>query len=148
VTNPATAPVLFLNVNDPGRIPFQRTVSVLCASGLTCLGNAGAPVPNGHRLVVQHASLSVGTSTSATKVFFTLAKAFSGSLTQFPLAVSPGIGEGVAAIDQPILVYYDQGEQPTFVLFADGAGLFSFSTINLSGYMLDCSIAPCAAIAQ
>src|SRR5215469_12132909 len=32
VTNPATAPVLFVNVNDPGRIPYQSVAANSCSA--------------------------------------------------------------------------------------------------------------------
>jgi hypothetical protein len=51
VKNPATAPVLFLNVNDPGRIPYQSRQD---CSGPLNSGNCSAswpPVPANHRLV-------------------------------------------------------------------------------------------------
>ena len=54
VTNPATAPALFLNENDPGRIPYQSFQGVPC-SAVPCIASFPV-VPANHRLVVQHFS--------------------------------------------------------------------------------------------
>jgi hypothetical protein len=39
VVNPATAPALFLNVNDPGRIPYQSQQLCPAGSGSACQAN-------------------------------------------------------------------------------------------------------------
>src|SRR5262249_59509234 len=59
VTNPATAPMFVLNVNDPGRVPYQSVVSGngnSCVVQNLCLG-VFPTIPGGHRLVIQHASM-------------------------------------------------------------------------------------------
>jgi len=51
VANPATAPALFLNVEDPGRVAYQSVAAGNCSSG-GCFAGFSL-VPANHRLVIQ-----------------------------------------------------------------------------------------------
>ena len=63
-----------------------------------------------------------------------------------PVPILSDATQPVAVVDQPVLVYAE-GSQTPFVSFtAIGATLLQGS-IAVSGYMLDCTIAPCAPIA-
>jgi hypothetical protein len=54
---------------------------------------------------------------------------------------------GTGSFDQPVLLYADAGDQvEAFLVGASGA--FGGAFVLLTGYMLDCTIAPCAAIAH
>ena len=142
VANPATAPALFLNVNDPGRIAYQSlNTNPSCSVG-QCLAFFPA-VPSQHRLVVQHFSSLANFSAAPSFVNASLNEQ-SGFFLSIILA--PVIGSA-SRFDQPVLVYYDAGQQPFAELQAVGATVTA-ATITLTGYMLDCTIAPCAAIAQ
>jgi len=146
VANPATAPVLFLNVNDPGRIPYQKVIS---AKGPFLTFPA---VPSGHRLVLQHVSinLSIGNAlatTQAVGVVYNNIVVPEMLVSMFPLAVQlleGGIAQ--AFVDQPILGYVDAGSAP---IVGEGveSGIVGNMVAVLTGYMLDCTVAPCAAIA-
>jgi hypothetical protein len=50
------------------------------------------------------------------------------------------------AFDQPVLLYVDAGAFP--IVDLSSAALTSIEEVDLAGYMLDCTIAPCAAIAH
>ena len=142
VANPATAPALFLNVNDPGRIAYQSlNTNPSCSVG-QCLAFFPA-VPSQHRLVVQHFS---GLANFSAAPSFVNASLNEQSGFFLSIILAPVIGSA-SRFDQPVLVYYDAGQQPFAELQAVGATVTA-ATITLTGYMLDCTIAPCAAIAQ
>ena len=54
---------------------------------------------------------------------------------------------GYVLFDQPVLIYWDAGTTP-YVQTNSVTGFLSNSIIVMTGYMLDCSVAPCAPIAQ
>ena len=142
VTNAANAPVFSLNVNDPGRIAYQSlNTNPSCSVG-QCLALFPA-VPSQHRLVVQHFSGLANFSAAPSLVNASLNEQSGFSLS---IILAPVIGSA-SRFDQPVLVYYDAGQQPFAELQAVGATVTA-AAITLTGYMLDCTIAPCAAIAQ
>jgi hypothetical protein len=146
VTNPATAPVLSLNVNDPGRIAYQSDLSLSCNSTTQCAGSFPIVAAN-HRLVIQHLNGEVAFSGSPSSLFVALrgnGTAQSTSIVTASLPAQNGF-PAVSAFDQSILLYFDAGQLPSAVV--DGNN-FLFAEITLTGYMLDCTIAPCAAIAH
>jgi hypothetical protein len=136
------------NVDDPGRIPYQSTLTGKA-------GNVGSQfffqfpaVPAGHRLVIQHigsnnlsfktapqrevrVSLDFGGGTSATSFFV----AFSGRAIAF---------------DQLVQFYGDAGDKPAVSVVADegNSPAEDAGSLTLTGYLLDCKAAPCAAIAE
>jgi hypothetical protein len=142
VTNPATAPVLALNVNDPGRIPYQSNRVGFCG-GAQCSATFPA-VPSHQRLVVQHFSADVGWSVVPSTVIATLGFSTVGFSSVF---LAPLSGT-TSSFDQPVLVYFDGGQTPVATVSAVGVGTVVGGDFHLTGYLLDCSIAPCAAIAQ
>ncbi len=147
VTNPATAPVLMLNVNDPGRIPYQVMHTITTPLGNHQFASPFPPVPDGHRLVVQHVSGQVFFGDSPTAVTVTLTYLVSDAqmLSIFPVPNSQ-------AFDQPVLAYYDAGENPMVIITTDPQSEFvqptKFVGVTLSGYLVDCNIGPCAAITK
>jgi hypothetical protein len=55
---------------------------------------------------------------------------------------------GFLAVDQPVLVYFNDSQMPTVRAQLSSGTFANFITFaSLTGYMLDCTIAPCAAIA-
>jgi hypothetical protein len=138
VANPATAPLFFVNVNDPGRIPYQSVKNNVICSGGGCAAIFPA-VPAGHRLVVQHYSgdliVTAGSTLSAS-----LALNDGHVFSRFFLQV-----QGIRAkFDQLVLAYFDAGQSPLVAAGGDA----SEADFTLTGYMLDCTVAPCAPIAQ
>jgi hypothetical protein len=159
VANPATAPVFNINVSDKGRVAYQnQTNSFSCVAsdnGNTC--PATGVVPTGHRLVIEHffAGTPVTPFSTGAQVFLyaTTGKPFGPVASAFPanLLVLPFNAPPSLVVDQPVLIYLDPGQQLRFSLFvANGAQSLTFQNLasSVTGYMLDCTIAPCAAIAQ
>ena len=130
------------NADDPGRIPYQSTLT----------GTPGPIfqfffplVPAGHRLVIQHISgdlhfNAVPTSPAAEAVVFATGggSAFSATFTR-----------NIASFDQLVQLYVDGGDAAQVTvnpLSANAQALSGFLT--LTGYLLDCTAAPCAKIAK
>jgi hypothetical protein len=148
VTNPATAPVLFLNVNDPGRIPFQQGSANCPANFFGCTEIFG-PVPTNHRLVVEHLSARLTFSNSASaKCTADVRQATGGFYTTGWTAstVSDAAGVWEMIVDQPVRIYVDQNN--TLALGCVTSQVVQGGNISATGYLLDCITAPCAAIAS
>jgi hypothetical protein len=148
VTNPATAPVLFVNVNDPGRIPYQSVAANSCSATPSSCQIALTSVPNGHRLVIQHVSVfalaDLASTTAAVQV--PLQNGF--PLISFPATVIPDpriAGTGDVIVDQSVHAYFDAGQQPAVFVRVSSGGMGTVE-VSITGYLLDCTIAPCAAI--
>jgi|ERR1700674_5093479 hypothetical protein len=149
------------NLDDRGRIPYQSVANMTgqCPQtqpGAGCNFNFAA-VQTGHRLVVQHVSGSLQFANSPafvqvsvflpsgapTSVFFAPFNGTAGG----PL----GPGNVFSEFDQQILAYYDPGQAPQIQVQPSQAvfsGIASSQLVFLSGYVLDCSVAECAPIAQ
>jgi hypothetical protein len=148
VTNPARAPVLALNVDDPGRIPYQSfSVADSCDSIFPICSGLFTAVPSGHRLVAQHFSGAMTfKSPPASFVFVNLASTSTSLYQPFnSFQLTPGDGSE-AHFDQSILLYFDPGQQPKATLTFHGTASFDVIYLTLTGYLLDCAIAPCAQI--
>jgi hypothetical protein len=145
VTNPATAPALFLNVNDPGRIPYQSELSSTCPADECFL--TFPVVPTNHRLVIQHFSGEI-TFSGAPAPLGTILRGLGGPQSASMVTTSlPATGpfHATTLFDHLVLLSFDAGKQPVAALSAPS---ILFADITLIGYMLDCTIAPCAAIAH
>ena len=145
---------LVQNVDDPGRIPYQA--SVLGTTGANCsiIGCtfAFAPVPAGHRLVVQHVSMFIQPNANSVPagVSLTAKTASSAFLVNVVFHATVQAADNDIRFDQPVMAYFDAGETPlasiqaSFNTAAPNATQLAF----LSGYMLDCTAGPCAAIVR
>jgi hypothetical protein len=146
VLNTSSAPALASVIDDPGRIAYQAVQQVVPSSDTTFLEFSFGAVPANHRLVVQHVSGILGVAQNSPAAVVGLAVPGNGGGTPSNF-FTPSAG-GVNAFDQPVLVYFDPGRTPT--VFISGPTFLANhgDVINLTGYMLDCSAAPCAPIAQ
>lgn len=135
VATQSGAPLMVVNLSDRGRTPYQSILPD-CASG-SC---QFPPVPAGYRLVVE--SISVLATFSQSISFFPNAVLIgsSGIVLNFPL--SPGQQNTASAV-RSLIAYFDSGDQPTVTVIPQ-----TTPTVTLSGYLIDCTTAPCAAIAH
>ena len=141
-TNPATAPVLALNVNDPGRIPYQSKVQDDCLIGSCDL--IFPVVPANHRLVIQNVSGRALFPSTPQNLFVSL---FEGP--EFVATASGTFGFGATtAFNQPLLYYIDGGKRPDVLISGPLSGAPTRADATLTGYMLDCTLASCASIAK
>jgi hypothetical protein len=126
-------------VDDPGRIAYQSE-QTLGAGKDTFIFPV---VPAGHRLVIQHVSAHVNFQSIVGEV-----KATVSSREGFS-AFLPPISRNFTQFDQLVQLYVDAGDGPE-VQFEGDAGQTGVSNgfMTLTGYLLDCTVAPCAKIAQ
>jgi hypothetical protein len=154
VTNPATAPVLSLNLSDPGRIPYQSEVN---SSGGGCTASACiftfGPVPANHRLVVEDVTGLIHFTSAQAAALVTVNSSSSGFklLSAFQAPITAGsLSQNFAAFDQPVHFYVDPTQSftvtivTTFLNFDTTSG----QAVTVAGYLLDCTAGPCASIAS
>lgn len=147
VSNTAASPVFAVNLDEPGRIPYQSTVSQtgMC-SGNQCFFEFGN-VPPGHRIVVQHISGLVTLSATPAAVIVTAQNGSGISMMDF---LAPIAGSN-SAFDQDILFYVDAAQLIEVQVISLSA---AFDTgggtqhVTLTGYSLDCVAVACTAIAH
>lgn len=155
VTNPATAPALTSSIDDPGRIAYQSTQSVVVpfnfcgdVDKFTCFLQFPA-VPANHRLVVQNISGEFTYSGPPKSIRATLTHGGSGFQNGIVAFLAPSAVDGQSLFSQPALLYIDAGEIPVISFFVNGATLDATTqTVTLTGYMLDCTVNQCASVAH
>jgi hypothetical protein len=145
VINPTTNPAKTSSVDDPGRIPYQayhQFPNTDCNVPGQCIFNFPS-VPTGKRLVAQHivvsALISSGNAVSAAIAVGNVRS------TDFFVPIAGLVALG----DQPVLFYVNGGSSFLAALSVDGAFDFSLGgpSITVTGYLLDCTVNLCAAIA-
>ncbi len=152
MVNPASAPGLVSNIDNPGRIPYQATVDLTgkCPpGGGTCVWAFGNPSA-GHRVVIQHISGFIQFGTAPSEVLVRLNNANGGGS---PLSSFLAPFVNLSAFDQPVQVYFDPLDfidvQVDLIggSFPSPADNFT-EVVTLTGYELDCNADPCPAIAK
>lgn len=147
IVNTTSAPAITSRMDDAGRVPYQSAFNGITACGghNFCL-NTFPPVPAGHRLVLTQISGAHDISVPgpiADSVRIALLSS-SGVLTQFNWDLQNS-GSWVL----PVTAYLDPGVSVSLAENITGANFdVSPQWITLTGYMLDCTAAPCSAIAQ
>ena len=148
VANTRTNPVLTSRIDDPGRIPYLSIVNQTgkCpVGGNTCFWEFGG-VPSAHRIVIQHVSGVIGFSTAPTSLVVSL-----NNGSGFPVSSFFAPFTTFSAFDQQVEGYFDPGQivevRASMVggTFPNPADSIS-EVVTLSGYELDCTVAPCAPI--
>ncbi|HKE23141.1 MAG TPA: hypothetical protein VKB88_12320 [Bryobacteraceae bacterium] len=148
VVNSTAAPAITSRMDDQGRIPYQSVNnSSQCGGSNYCYFSFG-PVPAGHRLVItQVAGLNFFNQPSGA-VNFDVSLLGPGA---FQTGWLPAIRlSSISTYNYPVTVYVDAGQ--TFRFAAEVFGTTFSSSLDqqatITGYMLDCTAAPCSAIAQ
>jgi hypothetical protein len=127
--------------DDPGRIPYQSSQNI--SAGQRAFNFPA--VPAGHRLVIQHVSAHVNLQSAVTNQAEVLVSASDGGSSNFLSQFSGKLVD----FDQPLQLYVDAGDAPEVVILVDaGLTLVSNAFGTLSGYLLDCTVAPYAKIAK
>ncbi len=153
VVNSTSAPALNSSIDDHGRIPYQSEVDdgVGPGAGLSCASQdqcdfAFSPVPSGHRLVIEHVGglLSLATANQVIAQLFN--PVTGGHYSTFIVPTTTAYG----SFDAATLVYLDSQQSVDVHVFTSTLVGFSLGSryITISGYLLDCTAAPCAAIAH
>jgi hypothetical protein len=144
VVNPATNPAKTSSVDDPGRNPYQFFKNLQPCVHTTCQATT-PPVPDGKRLVVQHVS-AFGALTSPGNVVEVVVSTPTAVLSTFAPPVFGTTNQGFA-FDQPVLGFADAGQTVTVFISTNGSFDQAASDFVVTGYLLDCSVNHCAAIA-
>jgi hypothetical protein len=129
------------DVDDPGRIPHQ-TIENIGEDQEVFSFPAVAP---GHRLVIQHVSGNLNFGSAVNNQVEVFVRASGGGSSRFFAQFSASL----VRFDEPVQLYVDAGDSPKVVVMADsGTTAVSDGVMSLSGYLLDCTAAPCAKIAH
>ena len=157
VVNTTSAPALNSSVDDRGRIPYQSEVDggsagippVSCDQLIGCSFKFG-PVPTGHRLVIERVA-GVLPTTLASQAFVSLSNPNSPLPGTVYAAFTVPTTFSAGYFDLPTLVYIDSQQSVSVDVALTAGAAFptgSFRRIIVKGYLLDCTAAPCAAIAN
>ena len=165
VTNPATQPVLTSRVDDPARVPYQVQLTGASAIGCgnvlstaSCGGRING-VPTGKRLVIQSVSGTLTTNSPPTNGQILVATelpqaAYYGvpSIAIFPNIIDiPGqpsftTGYSNVIFQSHLTVYIDGGTRAQVYVTLSGPSSAAAASITVSGYVIDCTAAPCEPI--
>jgi hypothetical protein len=142
----APVPLVIVNADDPGRIPYQSSANLNSCLAAFCSFVFNNPSPD-HRLVVQHI-VGSWTNTVMGATLIVIAQDRNGA----PRSQSEQSGAWTGDVeefffDQPVQVYVDPGSFFT-VFMSVTAGNSLGGSVGVSGYLLDCVASPCAPIAQ
>ena len=155
VVNTTSAPAIASSMDDHGRIPYWSVVfgGTPFGGGTSCSGQNACqfifgPVPSGHRLVIEHTSGALDLSGLVSELIVQLRQpnpttANQDTYSSFDAPTTTGY------FDMPTLGYLDSQQSVDVDVFLRGGGTFGVnSRLVLAGYLLDCTAAPCAAIAH
>lgn len=142
----AVRAALVSNVDDPGRIPYQSQRACIFSSG-SCVVSF-PPVPDGKRLVITHVSGSLQDTLPGGTLVLGNLSSFGTSIAITVTFTGSSGGSNYFTFDQSALLFYDARLHPevTMTVGAFGQPSNSFASFTLTGYMLDCTTGPCAAI--
>ncbi len=149
VMNTTSAPAINSSMDNPGRIPYQALISGAsgCAGSGSCT-QGFPPVPAGHRVVITGISLyTLVTGTPAgVRVLVT-----GGTGMQINYSAPfffDGSGNSDILSFTPVEAYFDAGQAPSvdLIVLGPSSTLVFNPNINLIGYELDCTAAPCSPI--
>jgi hypothetical protein len=149
IVNTTSAPAIASIMDNLGRIPYQSVVrgtTSTCGGGTSCFATFPV-VPAGHRLVVTQIAgahfLATPITAPLTVSLGVAVNGPSGVVTQINWDLSS------ASYVLPVTLYVDPGNYVVFV--ANEVGSLGYDigaqVDTLTGYLLDCTAAPCAAIA-
>ena len=155
IVNPAASPALKSRVDEPGRTPYAISIVNPSSSQVSCAGQGfcdlfSPPIPAGQRLVIQHISgLVDSVPDPGTPIGVLLQSSTNNAFNAFFISVAlRGGGAVYSQFDQPVLVYVDAGGAALVDLRAPNLNTnFIIVNISLTGYLIDCTVISCAAIA-
>lgn len=149
VLNTTANPAIVSSMDNPGRIPYTSRQSLFLSSPTSSESFTFPAVPANHRLVITQLSnnLTVNTS-SATTLSVTLLNP--GILNEGAAWFYAPTTNSISLFTTPVTWYFDAGQTPQVSAIPAFAGvqLTGGQAVTLFGYMLDCSAAPCAALAE
>ncbi len=141
----AVRAALVSNVDDPGRIPYQLAGSCNFTSGVC---DVHLPkVPDGKRLVLTHVSGEVDENLPAGTLINV--RVLGRSIIHLPVTyIGNYLGLNSFVFDQQVLLFSSPTDNTLAQIYLGApANIDSFAEFNFTGYMLDCTTGPCAAVA-
>ncbi len=139
VVNTTSAPVLGSSINEPGRIPYQATITNNACSGNACTFFTPS-VPAGSRLVVQQIGVTLQYNGTPKVIDVELA-----SNQQFLGGFTPPATGVFTELYQPVTAFIDGGHALSVTATVNGSGIgFGSGTpqaVIVTGYLLDCTAA-------
>jgi hypothetical protein len=160
VTNPATQPVLTSRVDEAARVPYQvqLLLPAISCEGLatltSCRGSVSG-VPAGKRLVVQAVSGAFNSYSTAPASGQVQVSTLSPSAEYFAVPSISTVRILSLILNEPAYfsafqahetVYVDGGAPVNISVALSGSSSISFQSITVTGYVIDCTAAPCAPI--
>jgi hypothetical protein len=160
VTNPATQPVLTSRVDEAARVPYQVQLllpAISCeglATLISCRGSVTG-VPAGKRLVVQAVSGAFNSYSTAPTNGQVQVSTISPSAEYFAVPSISTVRIFSLILNEPAYfsafqahetVYVDGGAPVNISVELSGSSSISFQSITVTGYVIDCTAAPCAPI--
>ena len=130
------------SVDEPGRNPYQETLSDLSCRGTTVCSFNFAAVPAGKRLVVTHLAGYVDTTAGTLPNGF-FQSSFGGSAyvtLPFTGVRGPTSALGVRIfINHPVLAYFGPGDSPRGVYHVNGSGdtMSGGALMMVTGYFVN-----------
>jgi hypothetical protein len=161
VTFPATQGVTLMNTtSNPGsvldadkatRIPYQSAILSSQCFGLATCQFQFAPIPSGYRLVVENISADI-TLASGTTAPPSLQLQDTSHYTHRRLTGTLGQNDAnyaYAGLNENIRAYFDPLDGPVVAyLTANFPVIGAFEFVTLTGYLENCAVAVCPAIAR
>jgi hypothetical protein len=149
VVNSTAAPAITSRMDDPGRIPYQSVVNTSqCGGSNYCYINYG-PIPPGRRLVITQVAGLYFFNTPTGTVNFDVSILGPGPFQTGWLPTVRSFGN-LSTFNYPVTIYVDPAQ--TFRVAAEVFGTTFSSGLDqqatITGYLLDCTAAPCSPIAQ
>lgn len=137
--------MFFINMNEPGRVPYQ--VTSLCTVLTQGLCEAKFTVPTSSRLVVQHVS---GRAVLLQSMPASVEIALAGNPTMQSSFLVPAVLDGTGNFrcdfDQAVLGFVDGGSSGVQLTIAvsTNVNLTTNPGITVTGYLVDCVASQCS----
>lgn len=133
----AQKPALTKSVDEPGRVPYNSSLSLQSCSNGGC-SVYFAPVPPGYRLVITYVSVLVASSTPVSG-YISLTTTAAGTTNTpeemyLPVPVPTGPNSGISIVSAPISFYAEPGSAP-FIFVSTYLSQGSV-TASLTGYLV------------
>jgi hypothetical protein len=151
VMNTTSAPAVTSNVDEKGRTPYERTVD-RSGQGLgSCAGATGCSfgfgVPAGHRLVIEQIGGYLTFNGNPTSVYFSIGLNNPQIGQNWGISPMTATGDGSVVFHQDVRAYVDTFFQVDAI--EHGAPFNGgIEHITVTGYLVDCNAAPCAAVVR
>lgn len=137
-----TRAALVQSIDEPGRNPYQETLSDLGCRGSTVCSFNFATVPAGKRLVITHIAGYVDTATGSLPNCFLHSSIGGSGYPTLPFTGARGsitpLGTRIV-INHEVLAYFGAGENPrgTYQVFGSGESMSGGALLMLTGYYVN-----------